>query len=128
LILLIAHIDSAQVGLIWRHLATFPGALPWAWQAVRPLYGDGTVGSEAAALRASIALPKFPIFPAAAFAAVGLSGADVERIRAALATYDRTNTMALVALSAIHERITDTSGDGDCATCACSKLLIAQKV
>jgi hypothetical protein len=29
------------VNLIWRHLATVDGALPWAWQALRPLYVDG---------------------------------------------------------------------------------------
>src|SRR3546814_2598626 len=26
------------VNLVWRHLATIPGALPWTWAAVRPLY------------------------------------------------------------------------------------------
>jgi hypothetical protein len=101
------------VNLIWRHLAILSGALPWAWQAVRPLYRDGTVGSEAAALRSSIALPKVPILQPAALAAVGLSDPDVERIRAVLATNDRTNTMALVALSAIQARITDISGSCD---------------
>jgi hypothetical protein len=24
------------VNLIWRHLATFPDALPWAWRSLRP--------------------------------------------------------------------------------------------
>jgi hypothetical protein len=37
------------VNLVWRHLATFPGALPWAWETVRPLYADGTIRREAAA-------------------------------------------------------------------------------
>lgn len=26
------------VDLIWRHLATIDGALPWAWSALRPLH------------------------------------------------------------------------------------------
>jgi hypothetical protein len=38
-----------------------------------------------------------------------------------LATYDRTNAMALVALSTIQARITDTSRDGDCAAPAAAE-------
>jgi Halocarboxylic acid dehydrogenase DehI len=101
------------VNLIWRHLATFPGALPWVWQSVRPVYVDDTIRREAAALRASIALPDLPVFPAAALAAVGLSGRDVEQIRAVLAAYDRTNAMALIALSAVDCKMACTSGEHD---------------
>ena len=89
------------VNLVWRHLATFPGALPWVWESVRPLYVDGTLEREAAVLRASIALPDPPVFPPAALAGVGLSERDLEQIRAVLAAYDRTNAMALIALSAV---------------------------
>jgi hypothetical protein len=101
------------VNLIWRHLATFPGALPWVWQSVKPVYVDGTINREAAALRASIALPDLPVFPAAALAAVGLSERDVEQIRAVLAAYDRTNAMALTALSAVDCKIASTDGKHD---------------
>jgi hypothetical protein len=103
------------VNLIWRHLATFPGALPWVWESVRPLYVDGTIEREAAALRASIALPDLPGFPAAAFATAGLSERDIEQIRVVLAAYDRTNAMALIALSAVDCKIAGTQGEADCA-------------
>jgi len=103
------------VNLIWRHLATFPGALPWVWESARPLYVDGTIEREAAALRASIALPDLPGFPAAAFAAAGLSERDIEQIRVVLAAYDRTNAMALIALSAVDCKIAGTQGEADCA-------------
>ena len=95
------------VNLIWRHLATFPGALRWVWDSVKPLYVDGTIEREAAVLRAAIAIPELPAIPAAAFAGVGLSKADLDQIRAVLAAYDRTNAMALVALSAVELRITE---------------------
>jgi hypothetical protein len=95
------------VNLIWRHLATFPGALRWVWDSVRPLYVDGTIEREAAVLRASIVAPELPAIPAAAFAGVGLGKADLDQIRAVLAAYDRTNAMALVALSAVEGRITE---------------------
>ena len=48
------------VNLIWRHLATMDGALPWAWQALRPLYADGSVIGQATALRRDLALPPMP--------------------------------------------------------------------
>src|ERR1700722_1131171 len=52
------------VNLIWRHLATMEGALPWAWWALRPLYVDGSVIHEATALHKALALPPMPSIPA----------------------------------------------------------------
>jgi hypothetical protein len=51
------------VNLIWRHLATIPGALPRAWGSLRPLYVDGTIGAEAAALHGDLDFPRLPPFP-----------------------------------------------------------------
>jgi hypothetical protein len=90
------------VNLIWRHLATIPGALPWSWQT---LYADGTIAEEAAALRGDLALPRLPPFPAETFAAAGLLDDDISAIRDILSAYDRTNAMALVALSALLSRL-----------------------
>jgi hypothetical protein len=101
------------VNLVWRHLATFPGALPWVWELVKPVYVDGTIEREAAGLRASIAFPDLPVFPAAALAVVGLSERDVEQIRAVLAAYDRTNVMALIVLSAVECKIAGKGGEYD---------------
>jgi hypothetical protein len=89
------------VNLIWRHLATIPDALPWAWGMLRPLYADGTIRAEAQALQTRIALPHLPPFPYDLLAAVGLGGDDLASIRNILAAYDRTNAMALIALSAL---------------------------
>ena len=36
-----ATVGVRVVNLVWRHLATLDGALPWAWQAVKPLYLQG---------------------------------------------------------------------------------------
>jgi len=89
------------VNLIWRHLATIPEALPWVWKMLRPLYLDGTIATEAAALHGDLALAKLPPFPAEALAAVDLLGGDIGVIRNILAAYDRTNAMALIALLAL---------------------------
>jgi hypothetical protein len=95
------------VNLIWRHLATMPGALPWAWATLRPLYADGSIAGEAAALHGDLDLPRLPSFPAEVFAAMDLRGDDISTIRDVLAAYDRTNAMALVALSTLLRRLED---------------------
>jgi hypothetical protein len=89
------------VNLIWRHLATIDGALTWTWTTLRPVYEDGTIAAEAAALHADLNLPALPWIPAEAFVALGLGGDDIRAIRDTLAAYDRTNAMALIALSAL---------------------------
>ncbi|HEY1797937.1 MAG TPA: hypothetical protein VGG57_17625 [Stellaceae bacterium] len=89
------------VNLIWRHLATIPDALPWAWGMLRPLYADGTIAREAQALHGRLALPRLPPLPHDLLAAIGLGRDEQATIRNILAAYDRTNAMALVALSAL---------------------------
>jgi hypothetical protein len=103
------------VNLIWRHLATLPGALPWVWESVRPLYIDGSLEHEAAALRASVALQELPEFPPAVLTAIGLGRRDLEQIRSILAAYNRTNALALIALSAAIGKITGARTESDSA-------------
>ena len=51
-------LGTSVVNLIWRNLATMPGALEWTWSTVRPLYlGDAPLHAEA--VRQTIALPDF---------------------------------------------------------------------
>jgi hypothetical protein len=94
------------VNLIWRHLATIDGALPWAWHTLRPLYVGGIIGREATALRAGLALPDVPPIPAPVFAAMELDAIAVAGIRSVLSAYDRTNAMALLALTALQAGLT----------------------
>ena len=52
-------LGTSVVNLIWRNLATMPGALEWTWSTVRPLYrGDAPLHAEA--VRRTIALPDWP--------------------------------------------------------------------
>ena len=104
------------VNLIWRHLATIPDALPWAWKTLRPLYADGTIAAEAAALRSDIDLPALPAWPDDVFTAAALSAEDAAVIGAVLGAYDRTNAMALIALSALLGRLNSTEGSPDAGT------------
>ena len=49
-----AVLGVGVVNLIWRHLATMPGALPWAWETVRPLYVSGALITGAVGFRADL--------------------------------------------------------------------------
>lgn len=93
------------VNLIWRHLATIPGGLPWVWSTIRPLYANGTVGREAAALRAALSFPELPPWPTVVLSSAGLQDEDIAGIRTVLAAYDRTNAMALIAFLAVQFRL-----------------------
>lgn len=89
------------VNLIWRHLATIEGALPWAWGTLRPLYADGSVEQRADSLRGALVLPAVPAPVAEVFVGLGLDREALHGIRAVLDAYDHTNGMAIVALSAL---------------------------
>lgn len=93
------------VNLIWRHLATIEGALPWAWSSLRPVYVDGTVAREAAALHAELDLPAIPKVPSEVFTTLGLQVDDLVAIRGILSAYNRTNAMAQIALCALMSRL-----------------------
>jgi hypothetical protein len=80
---------------------------------LRPLYADGTIGEEAAALHDELDLPRIPVFPASALAAAGLSGEDTRAICNVLVAYDRTNAMALIALTGLLQSL-----DGKPLVCA----------
>lgn len=88
------------VNLVWRHLATMPGALPWVWGRVKPLYIGGDLAALADEFRSRMALPPVPRVPAEVLAAAGLSPADRAGMEGVLASYDHSNTINLLALGA----------------------------
>jgi hypothetical protein len=79
------------VNLVWRHLATLDGALPWAWQAVKPLYLKGMADRAVVGFREGMILPKLG----------SLAGEEPASVDAVLASYDHSNTVNLFALGAL---------------------------
>ena len=104
------------VNLIWRHIATFPGALPWAWGTVKPVYVSGGVAMEAQRLKAGLSIPALPDWPNAVLRCAGIDAAGEASIRRILASYNRSNAMNLVALSALVRRIDGAPADTRTAT------------
>jgi hypothetical protein len=90
-----ATVGVRVVNLVWRHLATLDGALPWAWQAVRPLYLQGMADRAVVGFRREMIQP-----------ALGpLAGPEPASVDAVLASYDHSNTVNLFALGALVARL-----------------------
>jgi len=79
------------VNLVWRHLATMDGALPWAWAAVKPLYLAGLPDAAMAIFQRTMDIPKL----------ASLTGEEPASVDAVLASYDHSNTINLFALGAL---------------------------
>src|SRR5437660_12920588 len=88
-------LGTSVVNLIWRNLATMPGALEWTWSTVRPLY-LGAAPFHAESVRRTIALPDLPGFSADTLRAAGVDEADQAIIGHVLDSYQYTNALALV--------------------------------
>jgi len=95
-------LGTSVVNLIWRNLATMPGALPWAWSTVRPLY-LGPAAGHAETVRKTLRLPNVTNLSAELLAATGIDGNVRQQIRVVLDSYHHTNALALVVLSALLE-------------------------
>ncbi len=103
-------LGTSIVNLIWRNLATIPGALEWTWVTTKPLY-LGRAPAYAEAVRRAIDLPVVPSFSPDTLVAAGLSNDDVARIRDILDSYHYTNALALVVLSALVMHFEPTQQD-----------------
>ena len=106
-----ATAGTAMVNLVYRHIATIPDALPWAWTTIRSGIGHDRIGPAADRL----AKPSFgrPL-PAAAFRMLGLADDDVRAAARVVAAYNVANALNLVTLMALR-RIMDQVGDGPAA-------------
>jgi hypothetical protein len=93
-------LGAGVVNLIWRHLATMPGALRWVWSSVRPLYVE-QAPIRASILRSELTLPNVTAYSIDTLLSAGISQSDLAQIQTVLASYHHTNALALVVLSAI---------------------------
>ena len=108
-----ASLGVPVVNLIWRHFATLPGGLAWAWGSVRPLYLDGTIASQAAAFRADLQVPAPKTLSLPALTAAGLDSTRLATVSMILSSYERTNSMNIIALGALLAGIEGRTGTMD---------------
>jgi hypothetical protein len=80
-----------MVALIFRHLATVPGALEWMWTAVAPAWRSGQLQETAWQIAREAPLSPIAAIRRPALAALGVDDAGLREIRDALAAYNRAN-------------------------------------
>ena len=94
-------LGNGVVNLIWRHIATIEDALPWVWQAVKPLYISDVLKNEAGFVCENIKLPEVLALPSAVLSAVNVLEQDRPVIQKILDSYNKGNAFNLLALSAL---------------------------
>lgn len=87
-----------QVNLIYRHLATLPGALPAIWTSVRSWVRSAEADTAVASLLAPVSTAGSPV-------PVTVPKADKAAITDLLGVYGRGNVINLLALSGIRQRL-----------------------
>lgn len=95
------------VNLIYRHLATLPGVLPWVWQAIRPPLEDGRLAGARERLVAALPVPEAVPLPRKAASAAGLAPGDLAAVAALVETYNRGNLTNLLLLTALRRALED---------------------
>jgi hypothetical protein len=93
-----------MVNLIFRHMATIPDCLEWAWRNIGPVYASGQVVAAAEKLLAEQPLLSLHVPP-------DVWGADHKAVGATCAAYARANPANLLALKAL-QFILAESGQG----------------
>jgi hypothetical protein len=80
-----------MVALIFRHLATRPGVIEWAWDAMGPAWRSGLL--QETAWRIAREAPLVPIarMPRETLAVLGIDPGGVAEIRVACEAYNRAN-------------------------------------
>ncbi len=98
-----------MVALIYRHLATIPGALEWAWAQLEPLLRDGSIQRVAWSLADGLDMPRAALLPEAALRVAGIDGTAQSGIVDVLDAYNRANPVNIVALRLLAKLL---GGDG----------------
>lgn len=90
-----------MVALIYRHLATIPGALEWAWAVVGPAMQAGWLQQRAWQLAGAAAIPQNHSIARAALRAAGIDAAAEHAIGQVLCAYNRANPVNLLVVACL---------------------------
>ena len=95
-----------MVALIYRHLATIPGALEWAWALVEPALRSGRLQKRAWELAAEAAIPGRRTIARAALRAVGIDAVAETSIVQVLQAYNRANPVNMLVVGCVAQHLT----------------------
>lgn len=89
------------VSLVYRHLATMPGALPWTWSVLRPQILSGAVGSAVERIQFQLSIPSIRPIYAEELQVAGMNPVDQEAAVQVIHAYNRGNSFNLVGLTLV---------------------------
>ena len=89
------------VSSLFRHLATYPGLLPWAWRILRPALLFGAV-QHLAWQRVDVSeLPPLPRLSREALAGLGVDAASLPQVRTVCESFTRVSPINLVVAACL---------------------------
>ena len=101
-----------STNLVWRHMASRPGVLEWAYDALQEAFSAGAFRVLGAEIAACVPPPAMPGLDSGE----GLDPATLESAGSVMAFYNRANPINLVALAALRRLLagetTDTAFEG----------------
>ncbi len=95
------------VSSLQRYLATLPGVLEWAWNALRPAMASGVIQQTGWQLAADVRLPPATPVPAATLQTWGIDTASLAAIRSIAENFVRVSPVNLVFGSCLHRLLTE---------------------
>jgi hypothetical protein len=90
-----------MVALIFRHLATLPGGLQWAWQAMAPAWRSGALQEAAWRIAREASMEPIVAMPREALDLLGVDDAGIREIRIVAASYNLANPVNLLSVTCL---------------------------
>lgn len=87
---------AAYVSSLYRHLATIPGCLEWAWSHVGPCFRSGAIPVAAWAQVERLDLPPLPSLTSPALGLLGVDDQAAKTIRTVCRTFTRVSPVNLL--------------------------------
>jgi len=100
------------VNLIWRHLATVPGALQAVWPAVRPLYLTAELAARSAGIGAGARPGGVEPVPREAWSALGVDEVARRDVAGLVDAYNRANSTNFLVFTTIDVLVRGGRGPG----------------
>ena len=90
------------VSSLQRYVATLPGVLDWAWQALRPAMASGVIPETGWRLASAVRAPPLSPVPTSSLAGLGVDAAGLAAIRNVAANFQRVSPVNLMTGSCLH--------------------------
>lgn len=100
------------VNLVYRHLATMPGVLPWVWHVARQPVSSGAVDEARRRILKALDVPKLD---PTANQGVSVGSGDLKAIDGVLNVYNRGNVTNMILLSMVLKLLAGTASEAGSA-------------